>query len=102
IKVHVIRAGEFKGAGTEGTEITAAQLAEAQRIVNSLNENYLQLIQRGTGLSEDAVKEVADGRVYTASEAAKLNLIHGVKSLDESYAELVNETKQLRPKSAGP
>jgi signal peptide peptidase SppA len=101
IKVHVIKAGEFKGAGTEGTEITASQLVEAQRIVNTLYENYIAMIAKGTGLGLESVRAVADGRVYAASEATTLGLIHGVKTLDEAYAELVSETKS-RPTKASP
>ena len=44
LKVHVIRAGEYKGMGEPGTVITEEQLREAQRMINAMNESYLGLI----------------------------------------------------------
>lgn len=88
IKVHVVGAGEFKGAGTPGTEITEAQLAEIQRVVNALNENYLALIASGLNRSVDSIRGLADGRVIMASDAVDAGLINGVQSLEETIQEL--------------
>ena len=82
IKVHVVRAGEFKGAGMFGTEVTDEQLSEFQRIVNGLNEQFLDAVQTGRNMSRQQVEAVADGRVHIAAEAVKLGLIDAVGSFD--------------------
>ena len=46
-KVHVVRAGALKGAGTPGTEITEEQLAETQKVVDAINEEFLGVIAKG-------------------------------------------------------
>lgn len=89
IKVHVIRAGEFKGMGEPGTEITEKQLAEAQRMVNAMNENYLGLIARGLGKPLEMVRSLADGRAHTAADSVGMGLIDGVQSHEETYEQLV-------------
>ena len=99
VKVHVIKAGEFKGMGEPGTQVTEAHLQEAQRIVNSFNENYLGLIARGLGKSVESIRPLADGRVHPASDAVSMGLIHGVQSVDETYSQLVAATKKSRPVS---
>jgi len=88
IKVHVIRAGNFKGMGTAGTEVTEEQLQELQREVNRLNDAYLATIARGLGKSVDSIRELADGRVIFASDAVSAGLINGVQSLEETTNEL--------------
>jgi signal peptide peptidase SppA len=89
VKVHVIRAGEYKGMGEPGSEVEEKHLAEAQRIVDSLNDGYLETIAKGTGQSIDGVKAVADGRIILASDAVSLGLLDGVQSYEQTYAQLV-------------
>lgn len=89
LKVYVIKAGEFKGLGEPGTEITDDQIAEVKRIVTRLNESYLQTIAKGLGRSVDSIRPLADGRVIMAADAVEQGLINGVQSYEQTYAELV-------------
>jgi len=93
VKVHVVRAGEFKGAGEPGTAITDEQLAMWQDRINSLNDLFLQSVANGRGISVEAIRRLADGRVYIAAEALKLNLIDRVCSLDETRSHLLRLTE---------
>ncbi|MFH1110373.1 MAG: S49 family peptidase [Planctomycetota bacterium] len=88
VKVHVIRAGQFKGAGVTGTPIEEAQLAEFQRTVNSVNEEFLRGVAQGRRLPMARVKELADGRIHIAAGALRLGLIDEVASLDTVIARL--------------
>jgi len=86
IKVHVIRAGEFKGSGTQGTSITDSQLGEFQRVVNSLNELFLASVTRGRRMNPAQVNALADGRVHVGEAAVKLGLIDGIAKWDTVLA----------------
>lgn len=88
IKAHVIRAGQFKGMGTPGTEVTGEQLAELQRIISGINSTFLQGVSIGRKLDMKTVETLADGRVHPATEAKRLGLIDAVQSLDATLAEL--------------
>jgi len=92
LKVHVVRAGQFKGAGEPGTEITEEQLDEWQRVVDELNEHFLTAIASGRGMSRNWADQVGDGRVHVGAEAAKLRLIDGVRSFDQVLHELQQQT----------
>lgn len=89
VKVHVVRAGDFKGAGTEGTEVTEAQIAELQRVVNVVNDGYLKQIAGGLRRSVDSIRPLADGRIIMASDAVSAGLLDGVQSFDQTYQELL-------------
>lgn len=89
IKVHILKTGEFKGAGAPGIEVTEAQLDYIQQRVDRTFEEFLSVVQRGRGMERSALMKIADGRVFPADEAVRLGLIDEVKSLDELVEELV-------------
>lgn len=97
VKVHVVRAGDFKGAGVPGTEVTAAQLAETQRIVDGLNQLFLDGVASGRKMSIERVKMVADGRVHIAGDAVSLGLIDAVQSFDQAFAAAVQVANKSTP-----
>ena len=87
IKVLIVKAGEFKGAGEPGTEITEAQLGEYQRIVNGLNEFFVRGVAKGRNLKIAEARELNDGRIFVANEAKALRLIDAVGSFDQAIAD---------------
>ena len=82
IETVVIDTGEFKSAGTIGTEITEAQRADFQRIVDFYFDDFVMAVADGREMSTDAVREVADGRVFTPPEAISNGLIDGVATFE--------------------
>lgn len=88
VKVHVVKAGEFKGLGVPGTEITEKQLAVLQEEVNDRNEHFLEAVARGRRLSIQRVRELADGKAYIAAKAKELGLVDGVQSLEATLSQL--------------
>lgn len=82
VRVHVIKSGEFKGAGVPGTVVTEAQIAEFQRTVDGLNDFFLRAVSKGRGLGLAAVKALADGRVHLAEGAKGLGLIDAVGDVE--------------------
>jgi signal peptide peptidase SppA len=93
IQVHVLRSGEFKGAGTDGAPVTAAHLAEFQRQVDGLAEAFLAAVARGRGRERSALAPLADGRVHLGPEALALGLIDQVGTLDAALDELRQRAK---------
>jgi signal peptide peptidase SppA len=96
IKVHVIRAGDFKGAFTPGTEVTAEQLTEQQKIVTELNEFFIRGVKAGRKLSLEAARQLADGRVHVGQAAVERQLIDGVQSLDDTFSQLAAYGRKRR------
>jgi signal peptide peptidase SppA len=88
IKVHVIRAGQFKGAGTPGTEISTEVLAEMQRQVDSVNAIQLAAISAARKLVGSRLAAVADGRTWIAKDALGLGLIDALERAAGAFADL--------------
>ena len=91
IRVHVVRAGEHKGAGVPGTKVTDTQLAEMQRIVDSVNDIFVQAVANGRGLPPARARALADGRVHIASEARALGLVDRVGTIEDALADLIQD-----------
>lgn len=90
IKAHVVRAGALKGAFTPGTEITAEQLADLQRIVSQTNDFFLSAVSAGRKLPRTQVESLADGRLHLAADAKTLQLIDAVDSMENVFARLAS------------
>lgn len=97
VKVHVIRYGAMKGAGTPGTPVTDEQLAHLQERVDGFGEDFVAAIASGRKLSREAAAALADGRVHKAPAALKLRLIDAVESIDAALAAVTAATKKTLP-----
>lgn len=95
-----IDTGEFKSAGAMGTEITEAQRADFQRIVDFYFEDFVRAVSRGRNMTEAAVKDAADGRMFTPEEAIELSLIDGIAGLERTLNELRGQSQTRRTESA--
>lgn len=88
VVVHVIKAGEFKGAGTPGTVVTDKQLSMWQTRVDAIEAVFVADIARGRHLTAAKAKELATGDVWIGEKAKAVGLIDGVQSFDATLAEL--------------
>lgn len=98
LKVHVVRAGEFKGMGTPGTPVTEDQLKELQKTVDALNEHFLSAVEIGRKMTSKQVAKLADGGIHVGQEALTLGLVDAVSSFDEAMAVLADAVSQKAPK----
>ena len=101
VKVHVVRAGEFKGMGEAGTPVTEKQLAELQRTVDAMNANYVAIIAKGLKAPVERIRELADGRIHTAQEAVQMGLLNGIQTFDQTYRELLAMVAKPQPTIKG-
>lgn len=88
IGVHVVRAGEFKGAGVPGTKISKEQLAEFQREINDLNEHFVAGVARGRDLPMERARKLANGAVHIGAKAIDLGLIDDVATWNAAITQL--------------
>ncbi len=82
VKAVVIRAGQFKGAGTPGTEITADQIAEFQRMITAVNREFMNRVARGRRLPAERVAELATGAVEVGRDAVAAGLADEIGTME--------------------
>jgi len=88
VRAIVIKAGKLKGAGFAGTEITDEQQAMWQRVVDQVQAEFVAGVATGRNVSVETVEGWADGRIHAANDAAKLGMIDGIQSFEETLAGL--------------
>lgn len=91
IKEINITSGDNKAMGSAGEELTQEQSDILQSMVDEAYEQFVSIIVEGRGLSTQKVKELADGRIYTAKQALELKLIDGICTKDEYYEKVRSE-----------
>ena len=63
--------------------MTEEQLSIYQSIVDESYEKFVTAVEKGRGLKRDKVYELADGRIYSSSQAEKADLIDGVLGYED-------------------
>lgn len=90
LKVHLIKTGLHKGAGTPGTQVTDEHLAEFQRLMDDVNAQFVEgALVRGRGMTPERAKEVADGRVHIGQVAVDMGLVDAVQTVEQTVALLM-------------
>lgn len=86
-----ITSGDNKAMGSAGEELTDEQRAILQSLVDEAYDQFVSIIVEGRNLAESKVRELADGRIYSAKQAVEADLIDGICTLDEYYERIYEE-----------
>ena len=80
----VVKSGEFKDTGDPARELTPAERAYLQHLIDDTYGQFVDAVARGRKMSMEAVKGLADGRVFTGREAKENKLIDEVGDLQDA------------------
>ena len=72
------------GAASFNRGLTPEMASIVQALTNGAYDDFIELVAAGRDMSEQAVKDVADGMVWTGAEAAKRGLVDELGGLDEA------------------
>jgi protease-4 len=86
IRQVVIKSGKYKDMGSAFREMRPDEREIFQSIVNQEYAEFVDVISEGRGIPEERVREIADGRVYSGSQARDLGLVDSFGGLDEASA----------------
>jgi len=80
----VIKSGKFKDIGNTFREMKPEEREVFQSLVDESYDEFVSVISEGRGLSEERVREIADGRIYSGSQAKELGLVDSFGGIDEA------------------
>jgi protease IV len=75
LKSIVFKTGEFKDTGSPTRELTPAEQAYLQSLIDNMFGQFIQAVADGRGMKFDDVKAIANGKVWTGKEALSMKLI---------------------------
>jgi protease-4 len=94
---HTIKSGDRKGAGSPFERLSPEDRAIFQAMIDEMYERFVQVVIAGRpNLTEHQVRELADGRVYTASQALEAGLIDHIATIHDVVALLKQRTDSER------
>ncbi len=80
----VIKSGEFKDTGSPVRDITPQEEKYLKAFVNELHEQFVAAIADGRKMDIEAVRKLADGRIYTGADAKTLGLVDRIGNLEDA------------------
>jgi protease IV len=78
LKSVVIKTGEFKDTGNPARDLTPAEQAYMQSLIDNMFGQFIQAVADGRGMKFDDVKAIANGKVWTGKEALSMKLVDDV------------------------
>ncbi len=83
IKSEAITSGRNKAMGSETQEMTEEQREIFQGLVDEAYDQFTEIVAEGRNMDIEKVRELADGRIYTAKQAKENGLIDEVGTYDD-------------------
>ena len=88
VNVSYITSGANKSMGNSYQPLTEEQKAIYQSICNEYYDRFVKIVVEGRNLDEGTVRKLADGRIYSASQALQHGLIDGLESFDDTVSRM--------------
>jgi protease-4 len=87
LKNVVIKTGEFKDTGNPARDLTPAEQAYMQSLIDNMFAQFIQAVADGRGLKFEDVKAIANGKVWTGQQALSMKLIDNVGDFEAAVAD---------------
>jgi len=87
LKDVVIKTGEFKDTGNPARDLTPAEQAYMQSLIDNMFGQFIKAVADGRGLKYDDVKSIANGKVWTGEQAKSMKLIDSVGDFETAVSE---------------
>jgi protease IV len=91
LKSIVFKTGEFKDTGNPTRELTPAEQAYMQSLIDNMFGQFVHAVADGRGMKFDDVKAIANGKVWTGEQALSMKLIDNVGDFEAA----VKDTAKL-------
>jgi protease IV len=75
LKQEVLKVGEFKDTGNPSRDMTPAERAYMQSLIDNMYGQFVQAVADGRHAKVQDIKPIADGRVWTGEQALSMHLI---------------------------
>jgi len=94
IERYSIKTGEYKDIGSDYRPMTDKEKKYLQALIDQVLVQFKDAILKGRKISKEKLNEIADGRIFTGSEAKALKLVDDVGSL-QAAVDLAGELTGL-------
>jgi protease IV len=82
LKPEVLTVGEFKDTGDPSREMTPAERAYMQSLIDNMYGQFVQAVADGRHAKVDDIKALANGKVWTGQQALSMHMIDQVADFE--------------------
>lgn len=82
LKDVTMKAGEFKDTGSPTRDLTPAEQAYLQSLIDNMHSQFIQAVAEGRKAKFDDIKAIANGKVWTGQQALSMKLIDQVADFE--------------------
>lgn len=100
IKMTTITAGRNKNMGNYNSVLTEEQRAILQSVADEAYEQFTEIVSKARDMDISKVKELADGRIYTAKQAKENGLIDEVCSYEAAKEDIADYLRDEEAKKS--
>lgn len=84
VSMTVVKSGKYKDTGSPFREFNEEDRQFMQSVINSSYEQFVRTVSESRGLSIEAVKKFADGRIILGSQAKELGLVDEIGGIERA------------------
>jgi len=77
----VVKSGEYKDIGSPTREMTVAERAILQDLIDDVHSQFVESVADGRNMEETVVRSIADGRVFSGRRAMEIGLVDKMGNL---------------------
>ncbi len=93
VKGFVVKSGELKDAGSPLRDMTPEERAYLQGVIDNVHGQFIRAVAEGRKLDVEAVRKIADGRIFTGEQAKALGLVDALGNQEDAVAEAARMAK---------
>ncbi|HOL62131.1 MAG: signal peptide peptidase SppA [Elusimicrobiales bacterium] len=87
LKSNTVKSGKFKDIGSFSREMTKEERALLQDMIDDTYGIFVDVVASGRKMDKNKVKDIADGRIFTGSQAYQLGLVDKIGDLYDAIDE---------------
>jgi len=91
IKYDPIKSTDMKDIGSQFRDLTPHERKYFEDLIKTFNDRFISIVAEGRNLEVDAVRKLANGKIYTADQALEYKLIDQIGYYDDA----LEKTKEL-------
>ena len=84
LKDVTLKAGEFKDTGSPTREMTPAERAYMQGLIDDMHDQFIADVAAGRKMKDEDIRPIANGKVWTGAQALPLHLIDATGNFQDA------------------
>lgn len=97
LKTYTFKSGKYKDIGSPFREPTPADEEIVMAVIESVYNQFVEAVAEGRNMEVDAVRKVADGRIFSGRQAMEYGLVDQMGNLQDAI-DLAAQTSGVRGK----